>query len=177
MRRLFIGFKVSEEDGHRLIASVIDSKITITPKIKWTKPNNFHVTSHFLGEVDTAIIEQLCATVQAIGKTLSQIRIQIFKIGYFPQYKSRLLAAYVEPNQALTRAYTLLQTDLQAIGIPTENRHYHPHITLARSLDKSIIYDDISINYAVNLNQFIVYESCLGLDGSDYIPLTTICLS
>jgi 2'-5' RNA ligase len=174
MKRIFIGFKVANSDGKQLISDMQHSNNSLIDGIKWTLLGNFHVTSHFIGELEAEKIEVLSAAIKEIGKNLQSTTISIDKIGCFPHFKSRIIAAYVASNPILTTAYEALSTALEIAGVTAELRDYKPHITLARGLKKNAELTDITSNYSCLLKQFILYESAPQEGGSRYIPLTTV---
>lgn len=171
-RRLFFGFIIDNAIGHDLIAKVSVENNAATNRIRWTIDGNFHVTTHFLGDVDEAQIPFLIEALQAIAAAQQSISTTVEKIGFFPQYRSRLVAAYVENNTVIMKIYRELGAKLDQLDVHFDQKNYIPHITLARTIDKIMNNDKLLNNYKIELNQLALYESVLGKNGSQYIPIS-----
>jgi 2'-5' RNA ligase len=176
MPRLFIGFKIEDEDGHNLIATITNSIKDLPNNIRWTFDGNFHITSHFMPNCDKKLIPNLeLAMCDAIDNQDERI-IAIEQIGLFPQYGSTLCAAFVVPNKLVMGVYGSLQTHLERLAIPVEKRNYTPHITLARGIPKDNKFDSISVDYNIKLNSLVLYESRPLRSGSYYEALSVVNL-
>ena len=169
MKRLFIGFKVEPIQGQTLISIVKEQKPELDSGIRWTIDGNFHVTSHFLGDTETDKVPAIISAMHAATKNTRSIHIQIEKIALFPHYKSTILAAYIAPNDILRQIHDALPF--------TDKHEYSPHITLTRGLKKNNKIPEIAVNYSINLNQFILYDSQPTQLGSIYTPIETILLN
>lgn len=172
-KRLFIGFMISDTVGHQLISKVKQHKHCITPGIRWTINGNFHITSHFLGDTDEDKIHQIITALQLVTVSKSATTIIIHKIATFPQYKSRLLAAYIQPNNMVSKVFNELKVYLNALNIGLDKRDYIPHITLARNFSNDMTEVGLVNDFTIKINKLALYESIQSPSGSHYIPLFT----
>ena len=171
-KRLFIGFMISDEVGRQLIIEAKQQQAFLTGGIRWTIDGNFHVTSHFLGDINETDIPQVTTALQSVVAGKPAPTITIDKISPFPQYGSRLLAAYLKTNRIINSIFNELMPHFNALKVRSDNHSYTPHITLARGLDKGVSSDKILNNFVIKINQLALYESLLSPTGSNYLPIS-----
>lgn len=98
---------------------------------RWRDRDQLHLTLRFLGEVDGAVARDIDDVLHRIA--MPAFSLVLRRTGFFKQGKlARVLWAGVEDDRALRQLYKKIQHGLQAIGLPAENRRFHPHVTLAR---------------------------------------------
>ncbi|HKT19269.1 MAG TPA: RNA 2',3'-cyclic phosphodiesterase [Stellaceae bacterium] len=122
MLRLFVGIALPPELKLRL--SLLASGV---PGAKWVDPGNYHVTLRFIGEVDegsAADIDDALARIRA-----PRFEVTLASIGHFG---ARMLWVGVERNSALQHLHEKVESALNRLGFPSEERRYTPHVTLAR---------------------------------------------
>jgi len=99
--------------------------------VRWTRPEQWHLTVAFLGEVDdpsrAALVDQLgWLAAQAAPFTLS--------VASAGRFDHRVLWARVRGElAALERLAASVRAVAGGVGLPTEDRPYRPHLTLARA--------------------------------------------
>ena len=103
-------------------------------KINWVSPENLHVTVKFLGDVEDNLLPKVC---DAIGKTVSQsgpLEFDVRGVIAIPTLRRlRMLWAKVdEPTGRFIDIFNKIESALEPLGFPRENRSFSPHITLAR---------------------------------------------
>ncbi len=171
MPRLFIGFKIADQDGHCLINSVKDANLKLDQNIRWTMPGDFHITSHFMPHCTADLIPNIKHAMQEAVQGLARAVISIDKIDLFPQYGSTLCAAYVSSNPLIISIHKRLSISLEKLGVAIETLNYKPHITLARGLAQHDPFKAIAFNAKIKLDSLILYESSAKTIGPRYTPL------
>ena len=152
--------------------------------VRWTKAENLHITLHFLGDVAldavTVLHEYLAAHLpKHYAPTLT-----CNTLGAFPnQRQPRVLWAGTGVDGTLQRLHTVAVAAGQIVGVPTEKRPYHPHITLGyvrdyatppqraacgAALQNTIWNGDIARPYPT----IALIRSILGRDGATYAVLS-----
>src|SRR5207247_1313213 len=102
-------------------------------KLKWVRPDHAHLTLVFLGDVEEmrvpAVIETASRHVEG-----SPIEIMLDTIGVFPRRGAPrvLWIGLGEGASRLSELQHELAQRITALGIPLEDRPFHPHLTLAR---------------------------------------------
>jgi 2'-5' RNA ligase len=127
MPRLFLAIDLPDD--------VKSALILLTPAadaLRPAKPDQLHLTLHFLGECDLGSVLAALKPVRAAAFAL-----QLSGVGEFRQRGGAvILWAGVTMTDALRKLHAGLAAALQSTGYEPENRPYTPHITLARSRSK-----------------------------------------
>ncbi|HEY6342927.1 MAG TPA: RNA 2',3'-cyclic phosphodiesterase [Bryobacteraceae bacterium] len=128
--RLFVAIDIPEEIKVRLEAFV--DRLRPTAKLSWSPVQNLHVTTKFIGEWPESKlgeIEQALAAVPPRGL----VEIGVRGLGWFPNEKSpRVFWAGIEAGESLRKLAGDTERKLKELGVPVEDRGFHPHLTLAR---------------------------------------------
>lgn len=180
MKRLFIGIPVeSEMAGIQVQAWKTEPELAGTV-IKWTKPENWHITLIFLGNTPDSMIDQLKSLIKESFAGLSSFRTGLLGIGLFPNaHNPKVLWLGVEDIQPLMTGYDRLTEMLLQNGISSDNKPLRPHLTLAR-IRNSVQGNPITSmiekyqNYCfgtVEIKSVVLYESISTNDGPVYKPL------
>jgi RNA 2',3'-cyclic 3'-phosphodiesterase len=98
------------------------------PGVKWVAPEKFHLTLRFIGDVDDA-------TAAAIAAALGRIEMPRFQLTLagVGKFGGHTLWVGVEPNPALLRLQSAIESALQQIAPAVDPRPFMPHVKLARS--------------------------------------------
>jgi RNA 2',3'-cyclic 3'-phosphodiesterase len=131
--RLFVALEIPEAVRENLAA--IREKFSVGRELRWIPPQNLHVTLKFIGSVPA---EKL----QAIIEALRHVRVDNSVKLKFSGMGSASAGVYwvaIEPSPALEKLAGDIDQCLQPLGITSENRAFHPHVTIARFKDLKIL--------------------------------------
>ncbi len=129
------------------------------------KPDNLHMTLHFLGNIDVDRID--CFIKQAKSVTLNPFEIRINNAGYFKKPKVLWLGCEEIPVQ-LTQLQQDLEQALNHCGYISEHRKYHPHVTVARKIIEPVAKQSIeTIKWTVD--EFVLVKSVTHPAGVEYL--------
>src|SRR6185312_10851398 len=99
-----------------------------------------------------------------VGLRVPAFTLELAGVGEFGGKIPRALWAGVRPNEALMHLQRKIETALQRIGLPAEERKFSPHVTLARMKgaprDKVIAFLAHHALYASEpfaVNQFVLF--------------------
>lgn len=124
--RLFIAIALPEPIRQRL--GVLMSGV---PGARWVKPENMHLTLHFLGEVTDAdaihLDDALCG-IKEPAFTMAFSGLGTFDRGR----QVRALWAGIEAGPGLYHLQEKIERVIQMQGFPPEARKFSAHVTLAR---------------------------------------------
>jgi len=84
--RLFIGIDLPNHVKQSLFKSQLRLKI-LGVKGSWKKPDNFHITMEFLGELPSEFVPVLIQILNAVVTEKRIFRLNIDKIGAFPSFQ------------------------------------------------------------------------------------------
>ncbi|MBE0582835.1 MAG: RNA 2',3'-cyclic phosphodiesterase [Desulfofustis sp.] len=126
MIRTFIALQL--EDSLRSRLSELGRSI---PDARPVPPEQIHLTLRFLGDIDGTLFQDIKEGLT--GVVAPPLTMSLCGVGHFPPRGApRVIWAGVEPAAALTGLRSGINRVLTRIGIPAEERRYHPHVTFAR---------------------------------------------
>jgi 2'-5' RNA ligase len=133
--RLFIAVAVPP-DVRREIGRAQDRLQRNSPPgaIRWTRPDQFHVTLKFLGDVPAAQVAALEKSVAAVCATSPALRLAARGIGFFPDAKKPrvIWAGASDGNGQLAGLHRLLDEALRWLAPAERPEKFTGHITLGR---------------------------------------------
>lgn len=143
--------------------------------LRWSRPEDRHITLQFLGEV--ARERAVCVTEALAAVRSPEIPVRIAGVGFF--LRAGVFWAGVEPVAELLALQQRVTAATRACGFVAEPRPYHPHITLARSRGRQGAGALAALQDAVErgrtrlaaeciAREFALYESFPGPEGSRY---------
>jgi 2'-5' RNA ligase len=151
-----------------------------TALIRWSPPENLHITTKFIGEWPEARLGELTAALSALPR-FEPMRIEVRGLGYFPNpHAPRVFWAAVHAPAALGDLARETDRALAALGVPAEKRPFSPHLTLARikepvplgALRQAIAGMPIADFGGFTADRFCLYRSTLSPSGSVYTKLS-----
>ncbi|MGO1119725.1 RNA 2',3'-cyclic phosphodiesterase [Rhodovibrionaceae bacterium A322] len=147
------------------------------PGARWVRPENFHLTLRFLGDLDEHSAADVDAALQGIS--LPAFDLQLEGMGTFTEGKRlKALWAGVQPNPALNHLQSKVEKAIIRAGLPLERRKFKPHVTLARfkgqapvpRLDQYLQANALLRTAPFPVQDFVLYSSILTHDGAHYEP-------
>lgn len=102
-------------------------------RVAWTRPEGWHVTVKFLGDVECDRVSEVRA---AIGRGIRGVAaFRIAALGLLvlpPAAQPRVLAVGLRDDGSLARLAAGLENELEPLGFTRETRRFTPHLTLGR---------------------------------------------
>lgn len=169
--RLFVALELPDDLKGRLAALAGGM-----PGVRWVRPENYHLTLRFIGEVPNHTAEEL-------DQALAHIRAKPFAItlsglGTFEKAgRVQSLHVVAERSPGLQHLQAKIETALQRAGLPPERKKFAPHVTLAR-MDGAPMAKLVSFLQTHNLfrsepvmvERFVLFSSRLGKEQAVYTP-------
>ena len=150
----------------------------------WVRPENFHVTIRFLGEIDPMLTTDLERSCRVVTRDMTPFDLSIDRVGAFPTpSRPRVLWAGGEAPSSFRDLLSSLDRELTALGFPSGRPETIAHITLARI--KGRTEPDIAqtirslaglSNWTLRADRLVLMESRLTAQGAIYTPLFTLPL-
>ena len=180
--RIFVGLPIGAEVASR-IAHAIQSLRRLRGRIRWVPLESYHLTMHFLGEMEREEVDGLLARIQASELTTGVIDADVDGLGTFPEKGRRVRVIHL-PLRSGIDACRLLYDQLR---VPCRSLQgdsagdYTPHVTLARVRegDGNEIRAALArteVTEALRFDRVTVFESTLSPSGSVYHPLLSVPL-
>jgi len=103
-------------------------------KIRWTHPENVHLTLKFLGNVDTHQIDKINTAVRMAVQEMAPIHLSGRRLGVFPNSRRpRVLWIGLEGQiGALLRLQKRIDAQAATLGFDREKRTFTGHLTIGR---------------------------------------------
>jgi len=143
------------------------------PGARWSTRDQLHLTLRFIGEVDgreASAIDDALTAIEA-----PRFRLALKGVGEFGGKNPRALWAGVRDPENVGFLQRKIETALQRIGLPPEERKFTPHVSLARlrATPRGRVMDFLADHglYAsepFEVNAFILYSSTMTPNGSIY---------
>lgn len=124
--RMFIGIPLPVAQREVLARAVHHLPLPVET-FRRTRPEGWHITVQFLGEVTTSQSECLIARLQEVSSAPAPVRITT--LGWIG---AGIVVAHVEPVPELARLVEHVTAATRLCGFQSDQRPWHPHITLAR---------------------------------------------
>lgn len=140
--RMFIAIELEEEVKDHL-AEVQAETQKLCRKGNFTPKENFHLTLHFLGEVEEGDLEYLQDAMYETARRNRPFTLTLEKIGFFPRGNKGILWAGLEKSTHLQRLFSTLEKSLEQQGFARERKGLSPHITLGREVEPHRSFLDV----------------------------------
>ena len=176
--RLFVALAVSET-VRESISALIRELSTADSQVRWTNPQNLHITLKFIGRVPP---ENLSRIGDALAKIqIAQlVQVEFRGLGFFPNARKPTVAwigTEFSPN--LPALAAAINNELAPLGIPREEKPFVPHLTIARfkqtRLASALLTKVKSLQErgfgTLKVQEFHLVESTLKSTGAQYTTL------
>jgi len=118
------------QSGRELLARVRPD----LPEAAWTRPDTWHLTLRFLGNVPRDSLARFTAEIGAAARDLGAVSLLPAGTALFPRHgRPRVLGIGLrDETDALRRLAQQADRAALGIGVAGESRDLHPHVTFAR---------------------------------------------
>lgn len=172
--RLFVGIALANET-QKSLESWMSGLRSAFPHLRWSAPEQWHVTLQFLGEVDEA--RYVCVVEQLRRVNAQPVDLHFTQPGFFE--RAGVFHIAVQTTASLIALHDQTEEMLMTCGFEPEARAYAPHITLARrkgrgrSSDFEQLQKKVQNQPATKLAPFhakelLLYQSFTESTGSKY---------
>jgi RNA 2',3'-cyclic 3'-phosphodiesterase len=169
MPRLFSGIEVPEFVAERL--ALLRAGL---PGARWIDPENYHLTLHFLGDVDGPTARDFTHALGEINAAPFELKLD--GLGSFGGDKPRAVFANLAPSPALESLQRAHERTAREVGLPPTPRNFKPHITVARL--RGARADDVAaylgrqggiMRHAFDVTRFVLFSSRNSVGGGPYV--------
>jgi 2'-5' RNA ligase len=183
--RLFVS--VDLPDALAPAVADVQSRFADAGGLRFTDPEQAHVTMKFLGDVDGDRVPELEAAIEAAvgAAAVDPFEARVGGLGVFPdiEYISVVWLGFESGAAQLTRLHEALERELVGLGFEPEDHEFTPHITIARmdhaggkALVQRVVQETAPTVGTMTVDAVHLTESDLGRDGPEYTTLATIPL-
>ncbi len=183
--RLFIALELPPDIIQHITAVQQDIKQRAPQgAVRWVLPQSIHLTLKFLGDVPSDQREDLENALTKAVKAHAPFQLAAGDLGCFPnaQRPSVIWVGLTGGMDALHALRDAVETHIAPLGYPTENRPFHPHLTLGRvrrethrsdmqRIGALITDSTIQTSGPWRVTEVTLIRSQLGPGGAVYTPL------
>ena len=173
--RTFIAIELEEEVKDHL-AEVQAETQKLCRKGNYVPKDNFHITLHFLGEIEEDDMEYLQDAMYETARRNRPFTLTLDKIGFFPRGNKGIMWAGLEKSTHLQRLFSTLEKSLEQQGFARERKGLSPHITLGREVEPHRSFVDVQKStkiepMKVSVRRISLMESVRKGPKLVYVPL------
>lgn len=153
-------------------------------RIKWTRPENIHLTLKFLGDIAPEDVAPVCAAVDASIGRLPPVTLCAKGVGVFPGIcQARVLWTGISGRtDLLANVHQAIDAGLRPLGFAADQRRFAGHLTLGRfkgRADADVLIDVMKAYADMVSDEFVantvyVIKSDLKSSGPVYTDLSSI---
>ncbi|MCY3761352.1 MAG: RNA 2',3'-cyclic phosphodiesterase [Gemmatimonadetes bacterium] len=102
--------------------------------LRWTPPENLHLTLRFLGDTPEEQLAPLADALGAIAAGAASFELELGGAGAYPDARAArvLWVGLVDADRKLRRLRNEVEAAVRGLGWKREGRRFQPHLTLAR---------------------------------------------
>jgi 2'-5' RNA ligase len=148
--------------------------------VRWTRPEGYHVTLRFLGNVPAAELPALARAVESALAGAARFAVTLGAARAFPSLRRpRVVVIDLAPEAALAALAARIEAGVVAAGLAPEERRFRAHLTLGRVRGRRVpALDAKPLDAgALDVKEVVLFRSDLDRDGSRYTPLAQIPLT
>jgi len=155
-------------------------------KVRWTRPENIHLTLKFLGDVDTHLIPKINAAIKIAVKEIAPINLGGRSLGVFPNSRRPrvLWMGLFGQIGALLRLQKKIDAQLALLGFAKEKRTFTGHLTIGRikgkaplrQVNRILTQYETYVTDPFVVKEVVLFKSQLTPGGSIYTHLESVSL-
>jgi len=174
--RTFIALELGKE-ARRTLAELLEKLSSELSGVRWSKPENVHLTLRFLGEIKDALVPEAAEAVREAASRCPPLFLKLGRPGAFGGRSPRVLFLRVEGDlERLAELYSELEDELEKRGFGREERSFKPHLTLGRRKKGAVPpswTDLVSLKGITDWEseELVLFSSTLTPAGPIYTPL------
>jgi 2'-5' RNA ligase len=155
--------------------------LSLRGRVRWSKPENVHLTLRFLGDVREEMLDGLCAALEEVCEHHTTFDAGLVGFGAFPsaRHAQVLWAGIGIGFDELRSLATDLDAFLAPLGFEREKRPYTPHLTLGRARGQPASLEPRPEEYIgeFRVRRVELTESTLTPEGAVYRTVRAFALS
>ena len=149
-------------------------------EVRWVRPESYHVTLRFLGEIEAAQAAPLARAVAAAVADVAPFELALGAVVAFPSARRpQVIAATLAPEAPLAALARAVEAAAVRAGFPAEPRAFRAHLTLGRVRDRA--HPAVAAAGALEpapfaVREVVLYRSELLPEGALHTPVERIAL-
>ena len=155
-------------------------RLSLRGRVRWSRPENVHLTLKFLGDVREEVLTSLCAALEEVCERHATFETGLAGFGAFPSVRrAQILWVGIGAGSDEMRSLTTdLDAALAPLGFEREKRPYTPHLTLGRARGRPASFEPPPEEYLgeFRIRRVELMESTLTPEGAVYRTVRAFAL-
>ncbi len=148
--RAFIAIEVPPAIRQAIHQKTSSLRAELGALVRWTSPENIHLTMKFLGDISAEHADLLHQTLRAQAHTVPEFTIHVGGLGAFPKLKrARVLWIGVKAPAELEALSRRIESACARLGSEPDKRGFSPHLTIGRIRQDASLLDEQRIGRAL----------------------------
>lgn len=153
--RIFIGVKVPESVSRNIYQALVNV-LPLIRKGKPAKPEGYHLTLKFIGEVPDDKTEQLIQAMSIRPLTVGVFQLELDGLGCFSKKKGDVLWLGIKPSESLLALHDWVEVVMESLGAERDDAVFVPHLTLGRGIRYVHSFKNMLEAWQLSSQSFIV---------------------
>jgi 2'-5' RNA ligase len=144
------------------------------PGARWIDVENYHLTLRFIGDVEGHVADEVANALDRVRRPAFDL--SLCGVGAFGSRKPHSIYAGVSPAPGLTALQGEIERICTRVGVPSDQRKFTPHVTLARLRSSSpaevAAYLSARGNFSTlpfRVGRFVLMSSRDSVGGGPYV--------
>jgi len=154
------------------------------PRARWTRPDGWHLTLRFLGEVAAPALDELTTALASRLRGIGAVSVRLGGTGFFPSPARPRVAWVGGAADGAESVVAEVERAAEAAGFPRERRPWSIHLTQARlkarwpsaAVDRFLEWGEALELDAFDCQEVVLYKSDLQPGGAVYTALERLPL-
>ena len=154
--------------------------------VRWVNPEKIHLTLKFFGNIEESRIDPIFKSIEEPIRNTLPFSLKVQGVGAFPNLKNPrvIWMGLVDGREILVSFQKQIETQFEEIGFQSEDRPFHPHLTLGRmksSRGKEELVGRMERHKEeefgdIQVERMVLFKSDLRPTGPIYTPLRELRL-
>ena len=176
--RAFLALEIPDHVKEQLASAQGDLQSEL-PRARWTRPQGWHLTLKFLGEVERSVIAGLDAELARRIPGIGSVPVKLEKTGFFPSLTRPRVAWIGGTADGVEKLVPAIEEVAEIAGFARDQRRWSVHLTQARlkvqwsraAVDRFLEWgDDLDLE-AFICREVVLFSSDLQSGGAVYTAL------
>jgi len=175
--RTFIAIEINDH-VRRELTSLQDKLREANADVKWTAPENIHITIKFLGDTPAEKLPEINAVLDQTARAFRSFDIEIGELGAFPNAHAPhiIWAGTTRQADQIAAIAAMIEAGLEPLGFKKEDRIFTAHLTIGRArsphgkarLSKALTETTLPPGLTQKVSRLTLFQSQLTSSGPTY---------
>ena len=181
--RAFLALEIPEHIKAQLASAQGEMRHRL-PRARWARPEGWHLTLKFLGEVERPVLTILASELTPRVRAIGTVPVKLEKSGFFPSSARPRVAWVGGTADGAEKLVEAVEAAAEIAGFPRERRPWSVHLTQARlkaqwpkaAVDRFLEWGDRLDLEAFTCRELVLFSSDLRPGGAVYTALERFSL-